>query len=106
MGQCYKEISAAARKRRDDALAAFWSIPDVKEDELPRDLRSYPQTSGLLTTEELEIINSDASVLLEKLRTRKLSSVTITTAFCKATVIAQKLVCVKTLLLLRDEQVG
>lgn len=94
MGQCYKEISGAARKRRDDALAAFWSIPDVKEDELPRDLRSYPQTSGLLTAEELEIINSDASVLLEKLRTRKLSSVTITTAFCRATVIAQKLVCI------------
>ncbi|EFQ97015.1 acetamidase [Nannizzia gypsea CBS 118893] len=91
MAQSYTEISAAAKKRRDDALAAFWAIPDIKEDELPRDLRSYPQTSGLLTAEELEIINSDAVVLLEKLRTRQLSSVTITTAFCKATVIAQKL---------------
>ncbi|KAM5438184.1 putative amidase [Microsporum canis] len=91
MGQSYKEISAIAQKRRDDAIAAFWSIPDIKEDELPRDLRSYPRTSGLLTDEELAIVNTDATVLLEQIRERKLSSVTITTAFCKATVIAQKL---------------
>ncbi|KAF3490850.1 acetamidase [Arthroderma uncinatum] len=91
MGQSYKEISAIARKRRDDAISAFWSIPDIKDDELPQDLRSYPQTSGLLAADELAIVNTDATELLEKIREGRLSSVTITTAFCKAAIIAQKL---------------
>ncbi|KAK2873896.1 hypothetical protein FQN49_002007 [Arthroderma sp. PD_2] len=91
MGQSYKEISAIAQKRRDDAISDFWSIPDIKDDQLPQDLRSYPQTSGLLTAEELAIVNTDATALLEKIRRGELSSVTITTAFCKAAVIAQKL---------------
>lgn len=92
MAQTYKEVSAIAQKRRDDALDAFWTIPEVKEDELPNDLRGFPKTSGLLSAQELEIVNTDAPTLLQQIKERKLSSVTITTAFCKAAVIAQKLV--------------
>ncbi|PGH04307.1 hypothetical protein AJ79_07155 [Helicocarpus griseus UAMH5409] len=91
MVQSYKEISAMAQKRRDDALSAFFPIPGIAEDSLPQDLRSYPRTSGLLTQEELDIIDTDAEALLEKIKNRTLTSVQITSAFCKASVIAQKL---------------
>ncbi|ODH22775.1 hypothetical protein ACO22_05464 [Paracoccidioides brasiliensis] len=91
MGQNYKEISAIAQKRRDDALSAFFPIPDVEEESLPRDLRSYPKTSGLLTQNELDIVDADAQTLLQKIKERTLTSVDVTKAFCKAAVIAQKL---------------
>ncbi|EQL34858.1 amidase [Blastomyces gilchristii SLH14081] len=91
MAQTYKEISVIARKRRDDLLAAFFPIPDIVEETLPQDLRSYPKTSGLLSPEELDIIDTDSETLLQKIRDRKLTSVDVTKAFCKATVIAQKL---------------
>ncbi|OAX79679.1 hypothetical protein ACJ72_05997 [Emergomyces africanus] len=91
MGQTYKEISDVAQKRRDDALSAFFPIPDITEDDLPRDLRLYPKTSGLLSTAELDIVDTDAETLLQKIKDRKLTSVEVTKAFCKASVIAQKL---------------
>lgn len=97
MPQNYKEISKIARKRRDDALDAFFIVPEIKEEDLPQDLRSYPASSRLLTAEELEIVRSDTETLLKQIRERKLTSFAATTAFCKAAVIAQKLVCCLTL---------
>lgn len=93
MPQNYKEISEIAQQRRDDALNAFFKVPKIKEEDLPQDLRSFPASSGLLSAEELEIIRSDAETLLAQIKSRKLTSVAATTAFCKAAVIAQKLVC-------------
>ena len=93
MLQNYKEISEIAQKRRDDALNAFFSVPDIKEEDLPQDLRPFPASSGLLSAEELAIIHSDAETLIAQIRERKLTSVAATMAFCKAAVIAQKLVC-------------
>ncbi|KAK2746972.1 hypothetical protein FQN57_002544 [Myotisia sp. PD_48] len=91
MGQNWKDVSAIAQKRRDDAIAKFWAIPDINEAELPNDLRAYPRTSGLLSAEELEITNADTATLLQRIKDGKLTSVVATTAFCKASVIAQKL---------------
>ncbi|EEP79790.1 hypothetical protein UREG_04636 [Uncinocarpus reesii 1704] len=102
MTQTYKEISAIARKRRDDALNAFFRVPDINEDTLPRDLRSFPKTSGLLSTEELEIIYSDAETLVQRIKERKLTSVAATIAFCKAAAIAQKLTNCVTEVLFND----
>lgn len=93
MAQIYKQTSATAQKRRDDALNAFFPVPDIKDEDLPQDLRSYPSSSGLLSAQELEIINSDAATLLKQIKERRLTSVAATTAFCKAAAIAQKLVC-------------
>ncbi|EER27006.1 Amidase family protein [Coccidioides posadasii C735 delta SOWgp] len=102
MPQTYKEISAIAQKRRDDAINAFFKVPDVREGDLPRDLRSFPKTSGLLSAEELEIINSDAETLLQRIKSRSLTSVAATNAFCKAAVIAQKLTNCVTEVLFRE----
>jgi amidase len=92
MAPMYQKIAAIAQKRRDDALNAYFPIPDIADEDLPLDLRSYPRTSGLLSAEELDIINSDAGTLLQQMKDRKLTAFAVTSAFCKAAAIAQKLV--------------
>lgn len=87
-----KEISAIAQKRRDDALAAAYSIPEISEAALPKDLRTYPKQSGLFSSEELDILELDAVQILQKIRERKLTSVAATKAFSKAAALAQRLV--------------
>jgi amidase len=92
MAPMYQEIAAIAQKRRDDALNAYFPIPDIADQDLPLDLRSYPSTSGLLSAEELDIIRADAGTLLRRMKERKLTSFAVTSAFCKAAAMAQKLV--------------
>ena len=82
-----------ARKRRDDQLAAAYPLPPIKEESLPKDLRNYPKDSGLFTQDELEILDMDATTIVQKIRDRKLTSVEATKAFCKAAAGAQQLVC-------------
>lgn len=91
MGEKYKEISAIARKRRDDQLAAAYSLPEIDETRLPKDLRNYQKESGLFLPQELEILDMDAVTIVQKIRDRKLTSVEVTKAFCKAAAVAQKL---------------
>lgn len=88
----WKKESAIAQKRRQAALDAFFKVPDVEDDNLPLDLRSYPKESGLLSKEELDIVDSDAETLLHRIKHRHLTSVEVTKAFSKAAVIAQSLV--------------
>lgn len=90
--QPWQVESAIAQKRRQNALDAFFPVPAIDEDDLPLDLRSYPKTSGLLTKDELEIIDTDAGTLLAKIKERELTSVAITEAFSKAAVVAQNVV--------------
>lgn len=91
--QSYKEESAIALQRRNESISKFFQMPLVKEEDLPLDLRSFRETSGLLSKDELDITNSDAETLLRKIKSQQLSSVEVTKAFCKAAVIAQNLVC-------------
>ncbi|KAK2763060.1 hypothetical protein FQN54_009693 [Arachnomyces sp. PD_36] len=90
--EAWKVESTIAQKRRQDALDSFpFKAPPVDDHDLPLDLRSYPKESGLLTDGELGIVESDAETLLHRIRDRKLTSVEVAKAFCKATVIAQSL---------------
>lgn len=52
----------------------------------------FPAKSGLLSTRELEITNSSATDLVAKMAAGDLSSVDVTTAFCKRAALAQQLV--------------
>lgn len=52
----------------------------------------YPAESGLLSAEELAITEQTAAVLVDKLAKGELSSVQVTTAFCKRAAIAHQLV--------------
>lgn len=89
----YKEISAIARKRRDTVLSSFYTVPKVEESKLPNNLTSYSVKSGYYTTYEVEIIESEAEDILQKIRDRIWTSLEVTKAFCKAAALAQELVC-------------
>ena len=88
----YKDISAIARKRRDAVLSSFHAVPRVDESNLPNDLTSYSLRSGYYTTDEVEIIESEAEDILQKIRDRIWTSLEVTKAFCKAAALAQELV--------------
>jgi amidase len=94
----YKDISAIARRRRDAVLSSFFTIPKVEESKLPKDLTSYSLKSGYYTTDEIEIIESEAEDILQKIRDRIWTSLEVTQAFCKAAAMAQELVCLSLLL--------
>jgi amidase len=89
----YQSIASEAQKRRDDAIAAFYpDLPSFSESDLPNDLTEWATSSKYYTTEELEIIESDAEDILQKIRDRIWTSSGVTKAFCKASALAQKLV--------------
>ena len=88
----YKDISAIARKRRDAVLSSFFTVPNADEAKLPNDLTSYSLKSGFYTTDEIEIIESEAEDILQKIREQIWTSLEVTEAFCKAAALAQELV--------------
>jgi len=88
----YTEISAIARKRRAANIAAFYPEMDVDEAALPNNLTEHALKSGYYTTDELEIIESEAEDILEKIRDGIWTSMEVTEAFCKASALAQQLV--------------
>lgn len=88
----YKDISAIARKRRDAVLASFYPVQSVDESTLPNNLTAYSLKSGYYTTDEIEIIESEAEDILQKIREKIWTSVEVTKAFCKAAALAQSLV--------------
>ena len=58
-----------------------------------RNVLDVPATCGILSSKEIEITgNWDAVVLIEKLAKGELTSLEVTTAFCKRAAIAQQLI--------------
>jgi len=88
----YKEASAIARKRRASSIAAFYQPPTWREEDLPQNLTNFALESGYYTSDELEIIQSDAADILSKIRTKEWTSLQVAKAFCKASALAQELV--------------
>lgn len=89
----YKAVAAVAQRRRDAVLSSFYDLSPIDVSSLPNDLTTFPRKSGLLSIEEVEIVESQAEDILEKLTTRIWSAVDVTQAFCKSASIAQRLVC-------------
>lgn len=52
----------------------------------------YPKKSGIMTADELAITESSATDLVARMAAGKLTSVTVTTAFCKRAALAHQLV--------------
>lgn len=88
----YVKASASARKRRAANIAAFYKPPTWPEEELPSNLTNFGLQSGYYTPAELEIIQSEADVILDKIKSRAWSSLDVAKAFCKASALAQELV--------------
>lgn len=62
---------------------------------------SFPKESGIMSEEELKITESSATDLVHQMASGKLTSVAVTTAFCKRAALAHQLV---NILLSRCEQ--
>ena len=87
----YKEASAAARKRRAASIAAFYQTPGWKEDDLPPNLTDFALKSDYYTDEELNIIQAEADLILDKIKTKSWTALDVAKAFCKASALAQEL---------------
>jgi amidase len=92
MGQNHKEIAEIALKRREAATPKEYLLPDNVLSNLPGNLTTVPKSSGHFSTEEIEIIESNAEDILLKIKEKIWTSLEVTKAFCKAAVVAQQLV--------------
>lgn len=92
MAAGYEERSKEKRAQQAESIPTEWrlkSIPSIAE--VPNALK-YIRESGLLSPKELEITETtDAADLLEKLASKELSAVEVTTAFSKRGAIAHQL---------------
>lgn len=90
----WQDIAARKRAARDALIPAAWKLP--KDPPLfehgPQNVLNFPREHGLLNATELHITEGyTIKTLLLALGSRKLSSVEVTTAFCKRAAIAQQL---------------
>lgn len=90
----WEKVAAAKQAALADSIPHEYRIP---QDQLPPEsqlnVTTWPKSSGWFSQEELEITDSTASELLEKLASKTWSSEQVTRAFCKRAAAAQQLVC-------------
>lgn len=98
MAQNYHEIASTARQRRDAALASFHEPFSIKKSNLPNDLTAFVFRSRCYTTDEVEILQSEAEDILQKIRDKIWMAVEVAEAFMKAAAVAQQLVSAKDVL--------
>ncbi|GAQ47366.1 hypothetical protein AtubIFM55763_008768 [Aspergillus tubingensis] len=92
----WRVIVAERRRDLDSKIPSEWRLKEDFVSSLPRPTHllasNAVEKSGILTDAELDITGSyDASQLLKKLASGELSSVAVTTAFCKRAAVAQQL---------------
>lgn len=85
----WEEIAADKKKRIDESIPKEWRV-EVKDHN--GSFMDLPASSGLLTSNELEITNSSAVDLVAKLASGQLKSVDVTLAFCKRAALAHQAV--------------
>lgn len=88
----WHEASTIALKRRAASIAAHYKTPAWSEEELPRNLTGFALQSSYYTDDEVDIIQSEADVILERVRTSTWTALKVAKAFCKASALAQELV--------------
>lgn len=87
----WKDICSTRKKAQTDSIPPEWIIELPSKDQT--NVLNVPRDCGLLTTKELEITETaDVEVILKKLHSSEWSSVEVTTAFYKRSIIAQQLV--------------
>ncbi|OCF78787.1 hypothetical protein I204_00731 [Kwoniella mangroviensis CBS 8886] len=85
----YPALAAKAIAARDETIPSDYLLPKSAYP-LPKNRTSLITSSGLISPEELEIINLSATKLRDALASREYTSVEATTAYCKAAAIAQQ----------------
>lgn len=94
----WRTLVARKRKQLDAQLPSEWRLTEKFLATIPANGRLVEadviRGSGILSEKELSITeNYSATELLDELSKGTLSSVEVTTAFCKRAAIAQQLVC-------------
>lgn len=85
----WKEIAVAEKGRVDNSIPQEWRV-SIAENE--PNFETLPRSSKILKDFEIEITESSAESLVRELATGKLTSVAVTTAFCKRAALAHQLV--------------
>ncbi|KIK70773.1 hypothetical protein GYMLUDRAFT_32823 [Collybiopsis luxurians FD-317 M1] len=86
----WRSIAAKKKAEQEALIPKEWKLDPVPPtNEL--DVSRIPETCGLLDATEVEITNSDVSVLLDKLAKGHWTSVSVTKAFYKRAIIAHQL---------------
>lgn len=89
----WQETANSKREDRDSKVPSQWRIP---ANQLPppdrRFVEHWPQESGLLTPNELQVTESTASEVVRRIANRQWTSEQVTSAVCKRAAIAQQLV--------------
>lgn len=93
----WKQLVDEKRAHRDSQIPEQWRVPKQVADQVSpdADVSAFDllAQANLLSREELDITeNYDATALLGLLALGKLTSLQVTTAFCKRAAIAQQLV--------------
>ncbi|TKA24468.1 hypothetical protein B0A50_06625 [Salinomyces thailandicus] len=92
MPDTWRDIAARKQQERADRIPKEWRLPSAHKNGSNGNVLDVPRKCGLLTTQELSITEDyDATALVAALTSRRLSSVDITTAFCKRAAIAHQL---------------
>lgn len=100
MVQDWESIVAKKQEQRLKSIPKEWvlssSILDTIKEDSNISVLDIPSTCGILTSEELEITGKhDAVDLVKKMASKKLSSLDVTTAFCKRAAIAHQVVGIR-----------
>jgi amidase len=89
----WEKIAAAKRAALAESIPKEYRIPQQQlPSESQLDVTVWPKESGWFSPEELEITDSTASQILQKLASKAWSSEKVTRAFCKRAAAAQQLV--------------
>ena len=93
----WRTTVAQKREQLASAVPSEWRLDDKLLASLPQNANlieaDIPRRSGILSEEELQITETyTAEELLQQLAAGGLSSLAVTTAFCKRAAIAQQLV--------------
>ena len=101
----WESLVADKKRRQQAAVPSDWLLKSAPADTV-LDVRAVPEQSGLLSTHETEITNTEVELLLHNLASGTWSSVEVTTAFYKRAIIAHQLVSWDRLPLLKQQRMG
>ncbi|KAF8591864.1 amidase signature enzyme [Ramaria rubella] len=86
----WRSLCLDKKKRQEESIPKDWMVRLPSEEQL--NVTDFPHESGLLTTSELEITETNVEVLLTKLASSTWSSVDVTRAFYKRAILAHQVV--------------
>lgn len=89
----WEKVAAGKRAALAESIPTLYRIPQDKfPPESQLDVTVWPKESGWFTPKELEITDSTASQILEKIASKAWSAEDVTAAFCKRAAAAHQLV--------------